>query len=38
MVSGSYTEAKQKYDTLIQTHPEMKGQVQILSHFELNMN
>src|SRR5450432_892304 len=38
MVSGSYTEAKQQYDTLIQTHPEMKDQVQILSHFELNMN
>jgi len=38
MVSGSYTEAKQQYDTLIKTHPELKDQVQILSHFEINMN
>jgi len=38
LVAGSYTEAKQQYEELINKYPEKKDQVQILSHYELNMN
>ena len=38
LVAGSYTEAKQQYEELINKNPAIKDQVQILSHYELNMN
>lgn len=36
LVASSYTEASQKYSALIARRPELKDQVQILAHHELN--
>jgi hypothetical protein len=36
LVANSYTEASQKYNALIARRPELKDQVQILAHHELN--
>jgi hypothetical protein len=36
LVASSYTEASQKYNTLIARRPDLKDQVQILAHHELN--
>jgi hypothetical protein len=36
LVAGSYTEAQQKYSALIARRPELKDQVQVLAHHELN--
>jgi hypothetical protein len=36
LVAGSYTEAQQKYSALIAHRPELKDQVQVLAHHELN--
>ncbi|MBC8088372.1 MAG: hypothetical protein H7Z40_13975 [Phycisphaerae bacterium] len=36
LVATSYTEASQKYSALIARRPELKDQVQILAHHELN--
>lgn len=36
MLAGSYTEASEKYSALISRRPELKDQVQILSHHEIN--
>jgi hypothetical protein len=36
LVASSYTEASQKYSALIARRPELKEQVQILAHHELN--
>ncbi len=33
---GSYAEAKQQYDALLAEQPELTGQVQVLSTFEVN--
>jgi hypothetical protein len=38
LVAGSYTEAQQKYSALIARRPELKDQVQVLAHHELNHN
>ena len=38
LVAGSYTEASQKYSALIAQRPELKEQVQILAHHELNQD
>jgi hypothetical protein len=38
LVASSYTEASQKYSALIARRPELKEQVQILAHHELNEN
>ncbi|MDE3249928.1 MAG: hypothetical protein KGO82_14790, partial [Bacteroidota bacterium] len=37
-VAGSYMEAKQQHDALVAIHPELDGKLQVLSHYELNMN
>jgi len=38
MVASSYSEADEMYATLVAKQPELKNKVQILSHYELNMN
>jgi hypothetical protein len=38
MVASSYSEAVEMYATLVAKQPELKNKVQILSHYELNMN
>jgi hypothetical protein len=38
LVAASYTEAAELYRGLVAQKPELQGQVQILSHYELNTN
>jgi hypothetical protein len=38
MVAGSYTEAVQYYNELVQQQPELQHRIQILSQHELNLN
>lgn len=38
LVAGSYAEAAQMQDELVRKNPALKGQVQVVSHYELNPN
>jgi hypothetical protein len=38
MVELSYSEAQQRYNNLVREKPEMRDQVQVVSHYELNHN
>lgn len=38
MTAGSYTEAVQLYNKLVEKNPALKDEVQVVSHYELNPN
>jgi hypothetical protein len=38
LMAGSYTEAVQMYNNLVKKNPALKDEVQVVSHYELNLN